>query len=379
MSQINFVRLFCILAFAFGASSLSASTITYAVGTCRPSLRSFRTISRALDAVPPANVLVVCPGTYTEQVQITRPVTLAGISHENSARAIIASPVSGLITNAMDDLGNPLAVQLWVNNASGPVNISDLTVDAAGNQVNQVPTGTFVVGIFYENSSGTVSRVATQNQQSSSFSGIGIFAQGGISNPLVTIENNSVHDYDFDGIVVEANSATPTLTAVIKDNQVSNPFPLGQTGVNLNEGANITVTNNLITNTQVGISIAVSSSLFGSVSDNTMVNDADGIFAGADTVSVTSNKILASTRGIDVETSVAAIERNTIAGSCPNCGIGSTIGIAFNCSVDRLVQSNIVMDAVTGFDSVPSLITKLIITRNGYFNVNTISTGFPGC
>lgn len=378
MSHINFVRLFCILAFAFGASS-SASTITYAVGTCRPSLRSFRTITRALDAVPPANVLVVCPGTYAEQVQITRPVTLAGISHENSARAIIASPVSGLITNAMDDLGNPLAVQLWVNNASGPVNISDLTVDAVGNQVHQVPTGTFVVGIFYENSSGTVSRVATQNQQSSSFSGIGIFAQGGISNPLVTIENSSVHDYDFDGIVVEANSATPTLTAVIKDNQVSNPFPLGQTGVNLNEGANITVTNNLITNTQVGISIAVSSSLFGSVSDNTMVNDANGIFAGADTVSVTSNKILASTRGIDVETSVAAIERNTIAGSCPNCGIGSTIGIAFNCSVDRLVQSNIVMDAVTGFDSVPSLITKLIITRNGYFNVNTISTGFPGC
>lgn len=378
MSHINFVRLFCILAFAFGASS-SASTITYAVGTCRPSLRSFRTITRALDAVPPANVLVVCPGTYAEQVQITRPVTLAGISHENSARAIIASPVSGLITNAMDDLGNPLAVQLWVNNASGPVNISDLTVDAVGNQVHQVPTGTFVVGIFYENSSGTVSRVATQNQQSSSFSGIGIFAQGGISNPLVTIENSSVHDYDFDGIVVEANSATPTLTAVIKDNQVSNPFPLGQTGVNLNEGANITVTNNLITNTQVGISIAVSSSLFGSVSDNTMVNDANGIFAGADTVSVTSNKILASTRGIDVETSVAAIERNTIAGSCPNCGIGSTIGIAFNCSVDRLVQSNIVMDAVTGFDSVPSQITKLIITRNGYFNVNTISTGFPGC
>lgn len=376
MSHINFVRVFCFLTLALGASSLPASTITYAVGTCRPSLRSFGTISRALDAVPPANVLVVCPGRYTEQVQITHPVTLEGISHGNSARAIIASPVSGLTTNAMDDLGNPLAVQLWVNNASGPVHISDLTVDAAG---NQVPVGTFVVGIFYENSSGTVSRVATQNQQSSSFSGIGIFAEGGISNPSVTIENSSIHDYDFDGIVVETNSATPTLTAVIKDNQVSNPFPLGQIGINLNEGANITVTNNLITNTQQGIGIAVSSSLFGSVSSNTMVNDTDGIFAGADTVSVTSNKILGSARGIDVETSVAAIERNTIAGSCPNCGIGTTIGIAFNCSVDRLVQSNIVMDTVTGFDSVPSLITKLITTRNGYFNVNTISTGFPGC
>lgn len=376
MSHINFVRLFCTLALAFGPSSLPASTITYAVGTCRSSLRSFRTISHALDAVPPANIVVVCPGTYTEQVQITHSVTLEGISHETSARAIIASPANGLITNALDDLGNPLAVQLWVNNASGAVTISDLTVDAAG---NQVPTGTFVVGIFYENSSGTVSRVATQNQQSSSFSGIGIFAQGGISNPLVTIENSSVHDYDFDGIVVETNSATPALTAVIKDNQVSNPFPLGQIGINLNEGANVTVTNNLITNTQQGIGIAVSSSLFGSVSGNTLVNDTDGIFAGADTVSVISNKILGSARGIDVATSVAVIQRNTIAGSCPNCGIGTTIGIAFNCSVDRLVQSNIVMDAVTGFDSVPSLITKVITTRNEYFNVNTISTGFPGC
>jgi len=74
MSRINFVRLFSVFALTFGASALSASTITYAVGNCRPNLASFSTISAALSAIPSPNVVEVCPGTYNEQVQITHPV-----------------------------------------------------------------------------------------------------------------------------------------------------------------------------------------------------------------------------------------------------------------------------------------------------------------
>ena len=125
MSLIRFVTLFSVLALAFGASAFPASTITYAVGTCRPNLRSFATILAALAAAPSPNVIDVCPGTYGEQLQITQPVTLEGVSNGTSARSIITPPAGGLVTNARDDFGNPLAVQLWVNNASGPVNISE--------------------------------------------------------------------------------------------------------------------------------------------------------------------------------------------------------------------------------------------------------------
>src|SRR5215469_14950362 len=142
MSRIGFVTLCSVLAITFGASPLPASTITYAVGSCRPWLRSFPTISAALAVATSANVIEVCPGTYDEQLEITHPVTLQGVSNGTSARAIIIPPRHGLGINAMDDLGEALAAQLWVNNASGPVNISNQTVDATG---NGIPGGIGVV------------------------------------------------------------------------------------------------------------------------------------------------------------------------------------------------------------------------------------------
>src|SRR5215472_16215648 len=105
MSRVRFVRLFSVLALAFWASTLSASTITYAVGTCRAHLPSYPTISAALATTPPGNVVEVCPGTYREQVQITQPVTLEGVTGEDSARVIIAPPLGGLVANATNNDG----------------------------------------------------------------------------------------------------------------------------------------------------------------------------------------------------------------------------------------------------------------------------------
>jgi pectin methylesterase-like acyl-CoA thioesterase len=167
MARISLLRLISVLALAAG--DLSASTITYEVGTCMPGLPSFPTITAALAATPAANIVMVCPGTYREQVQITQPVTLEGVSTDDSARAIIAAPVGGLATNATDDFGFAVAAQLWVNNVSGPVNISDLTVDASKHGVPSGPT--FVVGIFYQNSSGTVNR-AREKSRIAAFRGI---------------------------------------------------------------------------------------------------------------------------------------------------------------------------------------------------------------
>jgi hypothetical protein len=366
MSRVSFVRLFSILALAFWASALSASTIAYAVGTCRPGLRSFSTISAALGAVPSANVINVCPGTYNEQVQIAHPVTVEGvIPVKNSQRATIAPPADGLVTNARDDLGNPLAVQVWVNNASGPVKIHNLTVDASFNKVTT--RGTFVVGIFYQDSSGTVNRVATRNQSGNGL-GRGILAEGGPSNPLVTIENSSVHDYDFAGIEGETNSATPELTAVIRDNEVTTSKS-GVLGIYIFNGSAVTVTNNLIVNpgfTGIG---AFGFSSHGSISVNTVTNaspiPATGIFAQADGVSVTSNNIFGTAEGIFVNTSIAAIQSNSIA--------DSRIGIEFSCTFNPNVHSNVITDAQRALNGVPSGLAS----SNTYFNVDTIRAG--GC
>lgn len=358
------LKLVSAVALVFVAADLSASTLTYAVGNCRPSVPSFTTIEAALAAVPSANVIEVCPGTYDEQLEITYAVTLEGVSNGTSARVIIIPPRHGLGINATDDLGEALAVQLWVNNASGPVNISNLTVDGSG---NEAPGGTLVVGLFYQNSSGTVNRVATRNQSGFGVLGIGIYANGGSSNPQVTIENNSVHDYNYVGIQAETNSATPELTAVIKGNEITTSSPNGLAGIELLGGSAFAVASNLILNPgEFGIEAARHSS--GSISANIVTNapppnSGGGIVAEADDVSVTSNKIFGSQTGILVLASSVAAIQNTIT--------DSLVGIDLFCSANAKVHSNIFTDVGTALHFVPSATA----TPNTYFNVDTIRTG----
>src|ERR1700730_5101948 len=76
---------------------------TFAVGTCKPSLVSFTTISAAVIGVPPGSTIDVCPGTYPEQVTIAQPLTLKGISSGNAGQAVITVPGSGLATVTSGD------------------------------------------------------------------------------------------------------------------------------------------------------------------------------------------------------------------------------------------------------------------------------------
>src|SRR5690242_1615882 len=145
---------------------------TYAVGTCRPSLPSYSTISAALAATPAPTVVDICPGTYNEQIEITQPVTLQGIVSGGSGQVIV-SAAGGLQADATIS-GESVAPQLWVNNASGAVNINDVTFDGSGNGV----TNAMVVGILYENSPGALNRVATRNQKGD-FGGFGMWLEGG--------------------------------------------------------------------------------------------------------------------------------------------------------------------------------------------------------
>src|SRR6266446_7579672 len=101
----------------------------YAVGTCKPSLPSYATISGAVSGVPPGSTVLVCPGTYPEQVTIAQSLTLKGISSGNAGQAVITIPPSGLTAKTSGD-GYTIAAQVDVT--AGTVNISDITVDATG-------------------------------------------------------------------------------------------------------------------------------------------------------------------------------------------------------------------------------------------------------
>jgi hypothetical protein len=172
----------------------------YAVGTCKPGLKSFPTISAAVGAVPSGSTVYVCPGTYAEQVTISQPLSLVGLSNGQSDQAIIAAP-TGMSANTTTVAGNPLAAQVLVT--AGPVNIRKITVDGSANGLDG---SVQLAGIYFgSGASGDIARVTTRNQFNGS-KGVGIFVENNdAESEPVTIENSSVHDFDFVGIWLNAN------------------------------------------------------------------------------------------------------------------------------------------------------------------------------
>jgi hypothetical protein len=366
--MLRIKMLILLVALASGICELSATTttITYVAGNCKPKLPSFPTISAALAASPAPDIVMVCPGTYSEQVQITLPVTLEGIASGDSSGAVITSPAGGLAVNAIDSFGDPIAAQLWVNNAAGPVTITNLTIDGAGNN----NPNALIAGIFTQNSATTANRVTTRNQASSR-NGIGVFAEGGTSVPAVTIENSNMHDFDADGVFVNTNSPTISITAVLKNNQIDARHAGAFAGINILSAGPLTISGNSILgagglNGPLGIFFGFFANMTGSVSGNTIQNLTTGIFAASSGISVVSNTIANSVQsGISLEGLPATIQGNTIT--------GSPVGIEFNCTDDPNVRSNAISDVGIGLDRVPSE----TVSSNSYFNVPTIRQG--GC
>jgi hypothetical protein len=361
MPRNNFAKLLLVVVLTFSAQLASAFTLTvYQVGKCRPVRKfpAYNSISAALAANPAPDAVEVCPGTYYEQIEITRPVILVGISSGNAGQVIIAPPAGGLVTNTSDEYGNQIAAQIWVNNAVGPVTITDITVDGAGNGVTSF---TVVAGIFYQNSPGTVNRVEARNQQNYYTQGMGILVDGGASNPSVTIENSSFRDSDYSGIKIETNSSPSNVTAFIKGNY-SKPVGYGS-GIYIRD-ATATITNNYISDAYSGI--YTTGGATGSISGNTLMDSQFGIDVSTSAVPVTSNKIFnSSEEGISFRSATAAIQGNTI--------VDSFVGIEFSCIANGNVNGNTIIDAGTALDMVP-LATS---SSNSYSNVATIRTGCP--
>jgi parallel beta-helix repeat protein len=314
--------------------------VSVAVGptTCQPSLLHYSMIQTAINSVPAGATILVCPGVYPEQIVITSPLTLRGVTFNNSDAAVIVPPAGGLATNAVDKFGTPLASQLWVNNASGPVNISEIVVDGTGNGVTVCTP--VIQGIFYENTGGTVNHVALRNQ-SGNGCGQAFLAEGGSASPTVTIENSSIHNTDS-GIFSQNQ-----VTLIAKGNDVDVSGSVNGVAITLNDGSTNTVSGNVVVTSYLGISPVRTAT--GTISANTITGGVYGIITSSDGTSITANNVLNSgVAGIylaNLTTSTAVVKTNKI--------LNSNVGIEFNCFADPNVTGNTITEAQTGIDLVP--------------------------
>lgn len=367
MRQRSLVHLLGILVLILGVQELSASTAV--VGNCKPTLPTYPTITAAINSS--AVLIMICPGTYYEQLFINRPLVLQGSSFGDQGLSVIAPPAGGLAVNATDTMGDPVAAQILVSVPSdvAPVKITGLVIDGTGHGITSAPP--FVVGIFYQNTSGTVNRVTTRYQTGNG-GGVGLWLEGGSANPSVVVENSNSHDFDYAGVWAETETAAMVsqITVTVTNNDINANIlnAPAHAGIVMGAGSTTTVSNNYVLGGAFGLLADGGAS--GTASRNTLMGNGTGVQVNGDGTSIIGNRVLDSCpnrvgtvcAGIAVNSALPAVQKNVIT--------DSLVGIEFNGNADANVSSNTITDGTIGVSDVPAGLSAV----NSFFNVDTIRT-----
>ena len=118
----------------------------------------YTSIQAAVNAAPPGALIKVCPGTYPEEVRVSKPLTIRGIRIGNENLAVIMPPIAAANTTSFG--GTPTAAIVLVEKTTG-VTLDNLTVDGASNVLGGC--GVNIVGIYYRNASGKIDNAAVRN------------------------------------------------------------------------------------------------------------------------------------------------------------------------------------------------------------------------
>ena len=269
-----FAVLVCIL--LMSARQANAATLTVDDDQVQCPNAQYSSIQAAITAANPGDKINVCPGTYHEQVMITKRLAIQGIEVTNQNLAVIM-PSPAVANSTSLATANPIAAIVLVD-GTNDVTLTNLTVDGATNGVNACsPT---LIGIYYRNASGTINSVAVRNIElgSSLFgcqSGLGVFAQSGAGGKSkVDILNSSVHDYQKNGIT--ANEIGTEVN--VKGNAVSgigSTPAIAQNGIQVAFGAKGTIESNAVINHIYAA--CTSTSNCSAASSNILIVDSDGV------------------------------------------------------------------------------------------------------
>jgi Periplasmic copper-binding protein (NosD) len=364
------IAVVAVVATALGQNLLATTSVAVGPSTCQPSLVHFSTIQAAVNAVPFNTTILVCPGTYPEQVVISQPLTLRGVVQGTSGAAVIAVPAGGLVLNANTTLWGPSTAQLLVQNTVG-VNVSDITIDGTGSGC--VLGAGRTLGIEYHNvgipidgtAAGKIQNVVVRNQQDGCGFLVGEGGEGILSDTsFITITANEVHDIDRSGIITYAGQNSITSNSVQNtENGIVAVNATTQTLVSQNAISNLTSTEGFTTigawvdggAAKITLNTIASSTVFGY-----------GIFSefSAGTVA-TGNKVNAVTYGVTLfVTSGNIVGTNTI--NKTHLGLYDTSSNGGNVITKNTVNEadfGVFTDSTVGGDTlVPNNLYNVVVT-----------------
>jgi len=294
-----------------------------------------------VNAASPGDEIDICPGLYTEQLVVTKPLTLRGIE-VNEVKRVLLQPL------LVDLLSLPTEAVITVMNTQG-VNIEHLAIDASHNSVSGCSPG--VAGIHFSNSSGTVANSAIfgghlANPLSCTTlpfgNGFGVLVDGNLPGPFhVSINQNSIHDYAANG--VQVNGAGTNITAEIYGNIIS--------GVGPSSGI-------------FQFAVFVLNGAVGKISSNVITEGLCGGLSSVDCINVRSEGVTLRAVG-----NGTVVDRNIIT----NAQSGIFINGGNNVRITDNQISNI--DAMSGMDiqgTASGFFTNSVIEGNAIFNVGPI-------
>jgi len=384
----------------FVGQAAHASTVV--VGTCRTGLTSYLTIQAAVNAVPAGSTIDVCPGTYPEQVTINgKSLTIIGVLSGTNDAAVLVPPSGGLLVNASDFAGKPVAAQIFVENATG-VTISHLSVDGTGNALTGC--GTNLIGIYYQNSSGKIVDDVARNQildpsDQGCEVGLAIDVESDSGAPAVTVSNSSVHNYQKNGITAGGPGTGGGPVMTIAGNTIVGigaTSAIAQNGIQIGFGATGKVTGNYViddiyTGSAVGASgILIYASAGVTASSNSIASTQFGVaaasdanFGPADNSIIDSNHIAGTQTfdAIDLCSNGNTADSNTIFGNDAQSGIhvddecpgpGSTPS-----GTNNTVKNNTINEPCAGI--LLGSGTPNTTTPNTFFNVRFTTLAGNSC
>ena len=362
------------LCFAAFAQRAGAATLVVSNTSPQCARAEFTTIQAAINAAAPGDTVRVCPGVYPEQVTIGTSLKLLG---ENGA-ILMPGPISG---NGSDiSNGDPLAAIILVQNATG-VTIDGLIVDGSKNGLTECSP--FLVGILFQNASGSITHNAVRSIATPPVSGCqdgdAIVAQSSSGqSATVEIAFNSVHDYQKNGITGNETGTTVT----IHHNTVTESAPANgaaPNGVQIGFGATGTITANNVSGnvwapcvsinncTAAGSGILIFESNSVTIQNNDVGTNQVGLFVEGDGTTIHNNDVFNSLvlYGIAVTGNDSAITGNSITHSDQDA-----IVIDGN---NGTIRNNKIADALVGVFTVNGS-SGNSITGNTFFDTITTTT-----
>ncbi|HZR24021.1 MAG TPA: NosD domain-containing protein [Vicinamibacterales bacterium] len=361
------VALMAVAATLLHSASVFANTLYVGPASCGPKVTHYATIQAAVNAAAPADTVMVCPGTYAEQVVIPIPLTVRGFVNGVSGAAVITVPPTGLVPNITMTTAGLVAAQIAAQNTFG-VKLIDLTIDGTNEGCATSVGANYTAAIALSNLvssdpsflSVSLSQLSIQNQRGGCQLSAGVLSE----DSLISVDSNSIYNVELNAVSLVRGMGK------ITNNTIEN---CTTGGVFVSNVTGATVQSNTMSSDAFGVRI--DSSTATNVWSNTMGPwVGEGVYSTASSGTwVNGNRISATWAGVYLDGSQGdRVTSNTIVRT-------ETYGIAdTNSRGGNQLSGNTINGAPIGlfFDASASAAGD-VVTTNTYLNVVTTTSSTP--